>query len=133
MRKRNLGKVRALVHEWGKWRRHSDSLRSLGYSSPELIPQSSTRDAFFAPEGILDAIDKAIADMRREQWEGYDLLRERFYYQQPLKDCATTFGITESKASTILDGLLSWIDGRIYSALQAEQQQGVQGEPSPSV
>lgn len=122
MRKRDLGKIRALVHEWGKWRRNADSLRSLGYSSPELIPASSNQGTFYAPEEILDAIDQAVTDMRREEWEGYDLLRERFYYQQPLKECAKTFGVTESKASLILDNLLSWIDGRIYEKGRSDQQ-----------
>lgn len=117
MQKRNLGRIRALVHEWGKWRRNADSLRSLGYKAPELIPNSSRQDTFYAPEGVLESIDEAISIMRVEEFEGYDLLKERFYYQQPLKDCARRYGITESKASLILDGLLSWIDGRIYGKL----------------
>ena len=53
--------------------------------------------------------------MREDKFAGYDLFRERFYYRTQLKECAKQFSVSESKASQILDHLLSWVDGHIYS------------------
>ncbi len=119
MQKRNLSRIKALVFEWGKWRRSEDSLARLGYVSPTLIPNTSSLDRIYAPPELLEGIDDAIKIMKTDQFDGYDLLRERFYYRTSLKDCAKNFGVTETKASQILDHLLSWLDGHIYSQLRA--------------
>ena len=115
MQKRSLGKIRALVFEWGKWRRSEDSLRGLGYKSPSLTPNSSSEGEIYAPLEILMGIDEAVRIMREDKFAGYDLFRERFYYRTQLKECAKHFSVSESKASQVLDHLLSWVDGHIYS------------------
>lgn len=124
MQKRNLGRIKALVFEWGKWRRAEDSLSNLGFTSPTLIPNTGSIDRIYAPPELLEGIDKAIRVMKDDGFDGYDLLRERFYYRTPLKDCAKQFGITESKASQIIDHLLSFVDGRVYE-LRREAELGM--------
>ena len=118
MQKRNLSKTKALLFEWGKWRRNEDSLRSLGYKSPELTPSTSRSGDIYAPPEILKGIDDAIKVMRADQFDGYDLLRERYYYRTHMKDCAMLFQVSESKAAQILDSLVGWIDGHIYAQLR---------------
>ena len=117
MEKRSLRHVKALLHEWGEWRRREDSVANLGYQTPSLIPTFS-KGTYFTPQQILLDIDEAISIMKEDEFEGYALLRERYYYKSPLKECAKRYGVTDSKASQILDGLLAWIDGRIYKRRQ---------------
>lgn len=115
MQKRSLGKIRALSFEWGKWRRAGDSLRDLGYKASSLAPSKSSSSEIYAPAEILEGIDDAVRIMREDEFAGYDLFRERFYYRTQMKECAKIFGVSESKASQILDYLLSWVDGHIYA------------------
>lgn len=84
-----------------------------------MIPSKSSDGELYAPLEIIEGIDQAVRIMREDEFAGYDLFRERFYYRTHLKDCAVLFKVSESKASQILDHLLSWVDGHIYAQHRA--------------